>query len=351
MAASIGGGPQAVQPSLATSAGLSRRCRRLACGLTLILAACAPGPDLVGEANDRAPELRPLSLYRDGEATARLGELEHLASFALDAGDRRFGGFSSLALEGDRLLMLSDRGWLWRCRRRLDESGRLRGLEACRIDEVTLKAADGRFADAEALAGMADGRLVIGFEDGGAIARLAVAGDEVRVRPSGLPRLFEGAPVNAGLEAMAGLGDGRLLGLSEGHARGGGRLAAAIVDEAGTVPLAYRPAPGFKPTAADRLGRHLFVLERRASLLGGFEARIVLIDLEAEALAPGDVLEGRELARLGVGHEVDNFEGLLAEDGPGGAIHLTIIADDNFHAFQRTLLHQFRLKVPVTPAR
>ena len=65
-----------------------------------------------------------------GERGGRLGRLELLAAYALEggAGSGRFGGLSAVQLAGDDLLLLSDRGRLFRAWRVEDGGGRLAGL-------------------------------------------------------------------------------------------------------------------------------------------------------------------------------------------------------------------------------
>ena len=110
----------------------------------------------------------------------------------------------------------------------------------------------------------------------------------------------------------------------------------------GAARLRYATEPGFRPTDAARVGPSLLVLERRLSLLGGLEARIVLVDLEATPPEAGTTLRGRELARLGVGSISDNFEGLAAERTRDGRLVIYVVSDDNFLPVQRTLLLQLR---------
>ncbi len=87
----------------------------------------------------------------------------------------------------------------------------------------------------------------------------------------------------------------------------------------------------------------LYLLERRASLISGFEARILWLELRPGMLAAGSVLEGRELARLGGETICDNMEGLAVTTMPDGRICLYVISDDNFSGLERTLLLQLSL--------
>jgi hypothetical protein len=150
------------------------------------------------------------------------------------------------------------------------------------------------------------------------------------------------APRNGGAEAALLLADGRLALFSERLEAGGG-LAAWCREPGGTwYGWSYRPARGFSPTAACRLpDGGLLVLERRLGLLSGWGARIVRL---AEAdIAPGRLVAGEELARLGGSLPRDNFEGIAAYRDEQGSTIVLILSDDNFLRFQRSLLLRFRL--------
>jgi hypothetical protein len=196
--------------------------------------------------------------------------------------------------------------------------------------------------DAESLARDADGALIVSLEEVQAMLRLDRSGDGPPILEP-YPAALRAAPPNEGVEALASLADGRLLAITEGLAAGRGTKRAAVFGHGPTVLLAYRPAPGFRPTAADRLGDILYVLERQASLISGFSARIVRIRLTADLLVPGAVLDGEELARLGGDTICDNMEGLAVTAMGGGRIALFVVSDDNFSALERTLLLQLSL--------
>jgi hypothetical protein len=88
-------------------------------------------------------------------------------------------------------------------------------------------------------------------------------------------------------------------------------------------------------------GDSLFLLQRRVSLLGGLEARLLAVPLsETSAAAGRRPLDGAELARLGAGSFPENFEGVAVRPAGDGRYLIYLIADDNFSAFQRTLLLQ-----------
>ena len=263
---------------------------------------------------------------------SRLGKLELVAGFELSSRDGRFGGLSALLVEGDRLTALSDRANLWTARLRYGDDGALLAMEDWRVEAVGAVDRAGGL-DTEALARMPDGSLVAASETP---ARPLVLQGRM---PPGLDRMeatFADLPVNEGIEAMATLPAGGVLALAE--AAGGDRLhETAVLDGKGVTRLRYRAAEGFAPTGADVAGGVVYIVERRLSLLGGLEARIVALDVSL--LKAGAVVEGEELARLGPGTIAENFEGIAARATSAGTM-IYLMADDNFIPLQRTLLLQ-----------
>jgi hypothetical protein len=57
-------------------------------------------------------------------------------------------------------------------------------------------------------------------------------------------------------------------------------------------------------------------------------------------------VDGPVLLEADLGYEIDNMEGLSVHRNAGGETVLTLISDDNFLPFQRTLLLQFTLAEP-----
>jgi hypothetical protein len=278
---------------------------------------------------------RPLERADGAAIGQRIGELEVVSAFQLASGDPRFGGLSGLLVEGPRLTAVSDRGSLWQATMRLDADGALVGLVGWSVTDVGSRGE----ADLEDLARRADAGLIAPLESPPRLVAL----DGGTVPEAGpFAAVFADLPLNEGVEALTTLPDGALLAIAEAASGRSGEHGAALVGPRGASRLRYRSPAGFQPTAADRLGDRLLVLERRFSVLGGLEARIAAIDLATVRLEPGAVLDGRELARLGVGSIAENFEGLAAADGPAGAIDLYLVSDDNFLPVQRTLLLQLR---------
>lgn len=326
--------------------------------VALAIGACMPPPAVApAETVTVAVRADPVELDpedpRDAAASAArvgLGRLRFEAGFELRSTDPRFGGLSGLLVTpgGERLIAISDRGTIWTAALDHDARGRLTGIGGWSVQELRRGPGDpppSRAGDAESLARL-DGSVIVAFEQAHRLRRLPL--DDLGAVPEPVPA-FEGVlgdgDGNAGIEALTDLPGGGLLAIAEGAFEPDGSLSAWIVDAGGggTARLGYVPGDGFRPTGADRLGDDVFVLERRFSLLGGFQARIVR--LKASDVRPGTRLRGEELGRLRPPLPADNFEGLAVRraegEGDDGRVLLHLVSDDNFLALQRTLLLQF----------
>ncbi len=263
--------------------------------------------------------------------------------------DRRpgFGGFSALDVsdDGARLLAVSDRGAVLTATLRYDPDGRLTGLTDTVL--ALLLDIDGRPAgpvvrrDAEAIARLPDGSLVIAFERNHRLLRYRGDPSETVPTELALHRAMRLLPGSLGIEALTALPDGRLLAIAETRTAIGAETHPAwLRGPRGWVRLAYRAAPGHRPTGAATLpGGDLAVLERGEPVLFGIAARLVRIP--AAAIAEGTVVEGIELARLGPTLPAENFEAIGAWRDQDGRTRLLILSDDGFSSFQRTRLLQF----------
>jgi hypothetical protein len=271
-----------------------------------------------------------------------LGQLRFEAGFVLSARDPRFGGLSGLwlASDGRRLMSVSDHGTLWIADLKQAADGRLTGFGSWQALEPGAAPGDPEGRDAEALAGDGAGGLVIAYEGVHRLRRLALSDLTGPATPLPTPADV-GPPGNTGIEALARLGDGALLALSEGAFTSAGDLMGWRIAEDRIQPLSYAVSRGFVPTGADRLDDTIYVVERSFSLLTGFESRIVA--LPAAAVSPGARLVGRRQAELRPPLVGENFEGIAARRGPDGRVLLYLVSDDNFLVLQRTLLLQFSL--------
>ncbi|MBB4212070.1 hypothetical protein EV659_10844 [Rhodothalassium salexigens DSM 2132] len=297
--------------------------------------------------------VQPVPLDPRAPQVHRVGRLAYAGGLALTARAEGFGGFSALAHDpatGD-LIALSDRGrWLAMTPRWRD--GRLVGAKAAGALRPLIgadgKALSGRAADAESLA-VTDTALVVAFEQDHRLLAYprrpgAPLADALAHRPEPwpLPDAVGDLAANAGLEAVSGLGDGRVVALAEGRRDDTGAYGGWLVDRDGSARAVAVARQGqHRPTGLDRLpGGDLVMSLRHFSPLSGVSIQVAR--LSAGALASAAIVAPEPLATLGPRMTVDNIEGIaVAPHGDG--VRLYLIADDNFNALQRTLLLAFTL--------
>ncbi|TXC71816.1 esterase-like activity of phytase family protein [Sphingomonas ginsenosidivorax] len=332
--------------------------------LTLLLVAgtvLAIAPGWTGEVRlpllGRAANLSvaPVALDEGDSARTTVGALTFLGGVHLTSRDPAFGGYSSLAVAGDRFILLSDGGNAVSFRMGADwrpadigfrnlPGGPGEGWQKADRDSESM-AIDPR-----------TGTIWAGFEGANAIWRYAsgFARVEGHVAPTAMAKW----DVNGGAESLARLHDGRFLTISEttrgprvAVPRRRGRQALIFAgdplkDSRPAVRFTYMPPNGYDPSDATELpdGR-LLVLNRAFSLPFVFTSILVLID--PREVREGATVTGRAIATLAPPLIHDNFEGVAATRGTGrdaGATMLWLVSDDNQAApLERTLLLKFRL--------
>ncbi|WP_380873858.1 hypothetical protein ACFB49_44240 [Sphingomonas sp. DBB INV C78] len=286
----------------------------------------------------------PVALDPRDPARVRLGRLSFQGGWVLTSSDRRFGGLSSLTVDSDGLLGVSDRGGLVRIvpRGQRPPVGHVIGL----LPDGPQAGIGHADRDSESSIRGPDGSLWVGFEDADQIWRYDAA---VR-RATGhvAPPAMGDWPRNGGAEAMVRLDDGRFLVFSEeAEGSGGpGSYRALIfpgdpVEGGEPASFDYRPPAGYVITDICALpdGR-LVALHRRFTPLDGASAIVTIID--PHGIRAGASVSGQEIARLAPPLTVDNMEAVAVTREKGRTI-LWIASDDNFSSAQRTLLLRFRL--------
>lgn len=319
--------------------------RRAALSLCLLATVLSAGP---AAAEPLALTVTPLPLNSENPGQTRVGALAWRGSLEITSGSRRFGGLSGLLLEpgGDRLLAVSDTGRWVSARIRLDDAGFLVGLDQGQTgrlrDGDNRVLASKRAGDAESLARLADGTILVAFEQAHRIWRYPAGGLDRPAQsfppPPGLDRL-DG---NNGLEALTTLPGGRLLALAEDKGDSPG-LRGFLWQDGGWSDLALARDRSYRPTGATALpSGDVLVLERRFSVLGGLGIKIRRLPLAA--IQPGATLTGEVIAQLRPPLVYDNMEGIAARAEPGGGVRIYLVSDDNFNPIQRSVLISFLLE-------
>jgi hypothetical protein len=297
---------------------------------------------------ERAAEIRSerVPLNPADHAQRRVGSLVYRGGVALSSPDGAFGGFSAVAVRGDRFTLLSDGGGI--ARFRMDAAGRV-----SRPAFSDLRGGPGSGwmkldRDSEALAISPDGAQAwVAFERYDRVYRYAggLAGVEASATIPG----SAGWSQNGGAEALVRLADGRFVAIREHAVLHGGRVAQAVLwdgdpAEAGTAahPFGVRVPGGWSVSdAAELPGGDLGVLLRRLSWRDrGFGS--ALMRVPARELRAGHAARGRIMAQLRYPLTHDNFEGVAAAC-EGGRTVLWLVSDDNFSGWQRSLLLKFGL--------
>jgi hypothetical protein len=338
--------------------------RLLACCLApalaglLALAVALPGHAAGGvEEAPVAVETIPVNSSPFDASRTRFGRMEWRGGFEIASDDDRFGGLSGLVLsdDGRRMVAVSDLGWWFEARLGYAD-GRLDTLADARMGR--LLDASGRpfrgkaFQDAEAVA--ADGRgldgdLLVGFERQTRILRYPYGrnGMAARPRPVAIPRQLEAGPNNRELEAVGRFPSGgptkdTLIAISERQLDGDGNILGWIFGAGASRAIALVRIRDFDVTdlAIDPETRALFTLERRFSPFTG--GGMLIRRFDAASLVAGKPLTGEILIEANQTFTIDNMEG-LALTRAGGELRLTVLSDDNYNGFQRTLLMQFAL--------
>lgn len=296
-------------------------------------------------------EAAPVALYPDEPGRKRLGGLVFERGYRLTSRDRSFGGFSALAVDGDRFTLLSDGGNIVRFN--LDDRGRLHHISFAELPDGPGTGWQKLDRDSESMTrDPATGQIWVGFERANAIWRFTP--DLAAARGHAEPAAMAGWAVNGGPEALLRLADGRFIALSEevpegrrkAVRRSGIRDGLMFAGDPVAAPgrgfrFGYRPPSGFSPTDMVALpnGR-LLILNRRFALPWGFTAAVTSVPLRA--IARGRIITGQVVARFAPPVLRDNFEGLALVRDKGG-LALWIVSDDNQSVFQQTLLLKFRL--------
>lgn len=296
---------------------------------------------------------KPLDGFSTRDAARRqFGKLEFRGGVVLSSTLPDFGGISSIRVDrdGKRFLAVNDKGrWL---RGRIDYAGE-RPVGISDVEIAPILGADGkslsrRYYDAESLT-EAGGTVWVGYERVHQIFRFDYAkqGLLARGQPIRMPPGAKNMPSNKGIEAMIAAPSGTplagtLIAISEKALDDAGNIRGFLIGGKTPGEFSVKRIGDFDLTdAALAPNGDLLILERAFSILRGAGMRIRRVPLSA--VKPGAVLEGEVLIEADFAYQIDNMEGLSVHVGTKGETVLTIVSDDNFSSWQRTLLLQFTL--------
>jgi len=342
--------------------GLTSRNRPVA-GLLLAallaLAVAADAQTLPSPAPPAAIEIRaePVASFdvRD-RARRQFGLLEFRGGLQLRSSYKHFGGMSAIrvAADGANFIALSDTGWWFRGRIIYDGS-RPSGIVDAEMAPILgpdsqPMAARGWY-DTESIA-EDGGTLYVGIERVHQIVRFNYAKEGLLARGRPIPPApgFRSLPFNRGLEALVFVPKGLRLGgtliaISERGLDTAGNISGFLLGGPSPGSFAVKRSSSYDVSDAALLpGGDVLLLERKFSWTSGLTVRIRRLALGE--IKPGATVDGAVLFEADLGYEIDNMEGLSVHRNAEGEIVLTLISDDNFLPFQRTLLLQFTLAEP-----
>ena len=315
----------------------------------LIFLALGPVPGTVMRFSEvdltEAAAARPLIFAPEASGTMRF-----VRGWRLVSPHSRFGGFSAIARTApDRFQLVGDNGY-W-ARLTLDSRGAVSNLRIRPLPTPDGRPARKSMADAEAMFVDAEtGKSWVALEGVNQIWRLDADLTTIESRRK-LPE--PGWPKNRGPEAMARIADGRTVVFSE-NADDDPRGREALIYTGD--PAAPGPAPirffydsrgkGLVSDAAPLPDGRILLVHRRLGFDPVFTTIIAIVD--PADIGKDTVVRSRTIGRVPT-PLAENYEG-AAVSVEGGRTWLWLVADDNFNAWQRSLLLQFEL-VDLPPAR
>jgi len=276
----------------------------------------------------------------------RFGELEFIGGAVFSSKAKQFGGISGLHIlpDGANFIAHSDRGH-WLRGRFTFEGDRITGITNAEM--TPMRGPRGRLSasksfDTESLA--ADGNtLYIGIERENQILRYDRFG-EIGI-PIPVPTEITDLPHNQGLEALAFVPRGMPLGgsliaISERGLEANGNIKGFILSGGKWSNFSAKRIGNFDVSdAAISPTGHLVILERYFTFLSGVHMRIRAIPLSD--VKTGATVDGKILIEADSEFDIDNMEALAITKNASGQIVLTLMSDNNFSYFQRTILLRF----------
>jgi hypothetical protein len=237
---------------------------------------------------------------------------------------------------GDRLVAVSDAGYLFEARLLFDDTARLSGLADARVTALVNEQGGpltGSEADAEGFDILPTGDRLVSFERDHRI--WLYAADDTPPRPT--PSPDADFPANGGMEALTiypAAGPGSYLVGGEG----GTVWLCSLAGTCDETAFGALVPTGFGLTALAAYGEvgGFAMLARAYEPRSG--TRVVVRLIDSAGAREGRVLDEM---RLAAPFTVDNFEGIAVVPQSPDGIRLYIISDDNGSTAQRTYLLAF----------
>jgi hypothetical protein len=297
---------------------------------------------------------KPISAFESRDPSRlRFGRLIYRGGVELTSSHKDFGGISAIrmAADGARFIAVTDKGrWL---RGQITYDGtRPNGITDAEMAPVLGQ--DGKplsargWYDTESIA--ENGGIVwLGIERVNRIVRFDIGrhGLLARGEPIAVPPGIQRLPHNKGLECLTHVPRGlplagTLIAISERGLDRDNNIQGFLIGGTSAGDFSVKRIGDFDVSdCAVTPDGDLLLLERSFSRLAGVGMRIRRVPLAS--VKPGTTIDGPALSTADMGFQIDNMEGISVHRAADGALVLTLISDDNFAFFQRTLLLQFTL--------
>jgi len=283
-------------------------------------------------------EVSPVPLDPHDPSVRRIGAFVYAGGLEIKSPDSPGGHELSdvRIVSGDRLVAVSDAGYLFEARLLFDNTARLSGLVNARVSSLVNEQGQplaGLEADAEGFDILPNGDRLVSFERNPRIWRYAA--DESPPRP--MPTPDADLPANGGMEALTvypAAGPGFYLVGSEG----GTVWLCGLVEPCKETAFGALVPAGFGLTALAAYGEagEFAMLARAYEPSSGTRVSVRLVG--ATGAREGRVLDEM---RLEAPFTVDNFEGIAVVPRSPDGVRLYLVSDDNGSTAQRTYLLAF----------
>jgi hypothetical protein len=300
----------------------------------------------------------PVNFSLANKTQTTFGKLAWRGGIELIGPGEFFGGLSGIAIgsDGTDFIAISDSG-RWVTGNIQYSQDKLNSVSNIKIspllDPRGRPYEDKSKFDAESVAPFGtrglDGDLLIAFERNQRIGRynFGKKGAAAREKTIKLPTEANKARRNRELESVGRFAKGRLAGsiiaISERFLDSNGNIIGWLIGGPTPGRFTVKRRDNFDITDLTVTpDNELIILERYFSTMSGVEMRLRRINVAD--IKPGAVLDGEVLLQTDQRNTIDNMEGLASHRAANGEVRLTLISDDNFNVFQRTLLLQFALK-------